>query len=298
MSDVVLYTRPGCLLCQETLTWLSELGVSCKTIDVTGDVELYERYRHAVPVVVADGRVLSAPFTFETLSHFLGYVQPRGEAASGGARLASKIAAWLARHWLALINTFIAIYIGLPILAPVLMANGMERPAGAIYTLYRFMCHELPQRSYFIYGPRAVYSLEQLAEATHTKEWGAFPWPISLNAFVGNQEVGYKIALCQRDLAIYGAMLLSGLVFGFVRRRVKPLPFRLYLLLGLLPVALDGGSQLVSYFVSAWMPGVVPRESTWLLRTITGALFGWTSMWLALPTLQASFTSVDEQLAP
>jgi uncharacterized membrane protein len=59
----------------------------------------------------------------------------------------------------------------------------------------------------------------------------------------------------------------------------------LWLALGVLPIALDGGSQLVSQLAIGLLPF---RESTALLRTITGALFGVMSVWFAYPNFEDS----------
>ena len=42
----------------------------------------------------------------------------------------------MAKHWLALINVFWGLYVGLPIMAPVMMDAGWELPAKVIYTIY------------------------------------------------------------------------------------------------------------------------------------------------------------------
>ncbi len=211
--------------------------------------------------------------------------------------MATKISAWFAHHWLAMINLALAAYVGLSFLAPVLMVNGLEGPARIIYKIYSLSCHQLPQRSYFLFGQQWVYSLQELTALAPVEQLWGYPLGGAFREFVGNANIGFKVALCQRDVAIYGAMLLSGLVFSFVRRRVRPIPFGFYVLVGLVPVGLDGGSQLIGYLIPGLMPGGVPRESTWLLRTITGGLFGWATMWLVLPYLHESFTAVDEQLA-
>jgi len=199
----------------------------------------------------------------------------------------------MSRHWLAVINLALIVYLGLPFLAPVLEKNGHPAPANLIYTAYRALCHELPQRSYFLYGEQPVYSLQELADRVGEENLPFYPWP---NAFVGNEQVGYKVALCQRDLAIYGMLLLSGLVFSVVRTRARPLPFWAYVALGIVPIGLDGGSQFVSYVVPALAPAmdVFPRESTWWLRTLTGALFGWATAWLAFPHMQMAFAEMGE----
>jgi uncharacterized membrane protein len=208
------------------------------------------------------------------------------------ATAADRLSAWLSRHWLALINVALAIYVGLPFLAPVLEKSGHPFGAQIIYSTYRALCHELPQRSYFLFGEKPVYSLQELADRVGQENLPLYPWPSPFN---GNDQVGYKVALCQRDVAIYGMLLLSGLVFGLVRSRARPISFWVYVLIGILPIGLDGGSQLVSYLVPGLFPGGVPRESTWVLRTITGAAFGWATAWLMFPYLQTAFAEIGEK---
>ena len=99
-------------------------------------------------------------------------------------------------------------------------------------------------------------------------------------AFRGNEVNGYKIAICQRDVAIYGSVVMAGLLFGLLRRRVRAPSLKVYLLF-LIPMALDGFSQLFGL-----------RESNWWLRTATGALFGGASVWLAYPYLEAAMRDV------
>ena len=218
------------------------------------------------------------------------------EPINGSSRVAAaadRLSVWLSRHWLAVINAALAVYIGLPFLAPVLEKAGHPFAAQIIYSTYRALCHELPQRSFFLFGEKTVYSLPELVERVGQDNLPLYPWPSPFN---GNAQVGYKVALCQRDLAIYGTLLLSGLAFGWVRSRARPISFWIYVLFGILPMALDGGSQLVSYIVPGLFPGGVPRESTWVLRTITGGAFGWASAWLVFPHLQVAFAEIGEKV--
>ncbi len=194
-------------------------------------------------------------------------------AVSTVTRLADGLVLGVARHWLLLINLAVAVYLLLPFLAPWLMRAGFTTPARFIYTIYSFACHQLPERSYFLFGQQPVYSLPTLENNGLAAGLDLF----ARRKFVGNPILGYKVAICQRDVAIYGSVLLGGLLFGLVRSRLRPLSLKVYALF-LIPIALDGGTQLLGL-----------RSSTWWLRLITGALFGLASVWLAYPYLEASF---------
>ena len=81
--------------------------------------------------------------------------------------------------------------------------------------------------------------------------------------YVGDETVGYKVALCERDVAIYASILFFGLLFGLTGRRFPQLHWSLWILLGLGPVGLDGFSQLFSQFDWQALAAFLPyREST------------------------------------
>lgn len=116
-------------------------------------------------------------------------------------------------------------------------------------------------------------------------------------AFRGNEQMGYKMAICQRDIGIYLSILIGGLIYGVLRRRgpVWPLPFWLFLIIGLGPIALDGFSQLFSQmFVGLGIDSLMRlfplRESSPLLRSLTGAIMGLSIVWLVYPRLDDQFT--------
>lgn len=208
---------------------------------------------------------------------------------------ANRFTFWLSKHWLAVFNMLAFLYVGLPFLAPTLMHLGAEGAASLIYTMYRPLCHQLPQRSWFLFGPQLAYRLPDLMDLARDAVTGPFS-----NSFVGNGTLGYKVAFCQRDTAIYGAILLSGLLFAVVRRggRVRPLAWWAYILLGLVPMGLDGGYQLLSYALPVVFPRISlqPFETTPFMRVLTGGLFGWATVWLAYPYVQESMDDVRESL--
>jgi uncharacterized membrane protein len=184
----------------------------------------------------------------------------------------------LAKHWLALANLFWALYVGLPVLAPVLMNAGLTTPANIIYTLYRPACHQRPTRSYFVGGPEAYYSPEELAEA------GVDVGPFSRD--IGNETLGWKVAFCERDVAIYGSILMAGLVYGLIRRRLGTWRMRFrYFVIFLVPMGIDGTLQLFGFY-----------ESTWVMRTITGVFFGVGAVFFAYPYAEEGFGDVRKSI--
>jgi len=218
---------------------------------------------------------------------------------------------WLTRHWLLVLNLSVGLFIGGTLLPPVLMELGLEGPARAGYTFYSFSCHQLPERSYYLFGPGTVntYSLDKvLAEGAN---------PNNLRRFVGNEQMGFKLGMAERNTAIYSTFLLAGLGFGLLRRRsrkVLRLSWPLFLLL-ILPMALDGGSHMFSEISglgfresNAWLAtltnnslsttfysGTTLGSFNWLMRTITGTLFALACVWFAYPYLAQGFTDVAQQ---
>jgi uncharacterized membrane protein len=198
---------------------------------------------------------------------------------------------WLSRHWLRIALAFLFLYTGLSLTAPVLMEAGYEGAAKVIYTLYAPLCHQFAFRSWFFFGDQLAYprevagsdlkSFEAYAsqdphfEGIDLYEWSA-DMQIAARSFTGNEQMGYKTALCERDVAIYGAMFLVWL---------RPAPLWLYLILGLMPIGLDGFSQMFGYPPFEYWP---VRETLPLFRVLTGALFGTMNVWLAFPYLERS----------
>src|SRR3972149_6629791 len=69
---------------------------------------------------------------------------------------------WFSKHWLLVITALLGLYVGLPWLAPVFMRMGWTRAGDVIYAIYSTQCHQLPQRSYFLFGPKIRYSLQEI----------------------------------------------------------------------------------------------------------------------------------------
>ena len=184
----------------------------------------------------------------------------------------------MSAHWLLLASMATGLYIALPLAAPVLIHAGHERAGHIIHTLFSPLCHQLPERSFFCMEPQATYSLEQLANQLG----GALVPP----RFAGSAAIGWKMAICQRCTAIYGAMFLASLTFYLVRTRLKPLSIRQFVIF-LVPLAIDGFGQLLGFW-----------ESSWVSRLITGTAFGLAIIWLTFPYLQRGMSEVHRGTTP
>lgn len=198
---------------------------------------------------------------------------------------------WLAQHWIGFINGLILLYVGGTFLAPVLFKIGMPALARALHIFYGPFCHQYPFRSWFLFGPQAARPLQEAIPLQAMNELGNV---------VGNPEIGYKTALCQRDVAIYGMMWLTGVIYKPLSKRIKipPMPFWLFFLFGIMPMMLDGGIQWISYAIWQFIPGILeqPFETLPLMRTLTGALFGLGVIAVIYPYMDEYFEEVRTTL--
>ena len=323
MLTVTLYTRKDCGLCEEAKAELSaleaELPHRLAEVDIESDPALLKRYITAIPVLEIGPYTLHAPITKEQLRMTLGAALDRrgqlekigGSAYEARVRrgqeitTSDRISSWLSQHYLLLLNLFMALYVGLPFLAPTLMKAGVEIPARVIYTMYSPLCHQFGFRSFFLYGEQLVYPLEEagltdIQSFDDITGWNDLSNPYSperlqARQFIGDETTGYKVALCERDVAIYFGLLLFGLVFGLTKRRIPPLHWALWLFIGLGPIGLDGFSQLFSQFELPWLSQIVAyRESTPFLRVLTGTLFGVSTAWFAYPYIEESMAETRQ----
>jgi uncharacterized membrane protein len=307
MITVKLYTRKDCHLCDQVLSELnalsSEIPHQVEVVDVDYDPGMLKAYGSLVPVVVIGPYQLKAPILPQDLKITLKAAQ-RGQDQNQAIDLAiaqgqypsvltwtraDRFSYWLSKHYLALVNLIVFIYLGLPILAPILMKARIDGPASLIYRAYGALCHQMAFRSWFLFGEQIAYprgsagvddliSYEEATGLSTQDLWAA-------RQFIGNETLGYKIALCERDIAIYGAILAFGLLYVITGRKIPPLRWYVWILLALVPIGLDGLSQ----FASQPPFNLIPyRESTPFLRTLTGALFGFTTAWFGYPMVEES----------
>ncbi len=208
-----------------------------------------------------------------------------------------KMMLFFCRRWLTAITIITAIYAGLAFAAPVLMKLELYEIGSRVYRLYWPLCHQFAHRSWFLFGHELSYQVSQFHYLTGidpyatTGLWQSKHW-------LGKDELGWKVALCQRDVAIYGGILATGTIYRVLCSQgvtITSAPWLIYLIIGLFPIGLDGFSQLLSqppYTLSF----LNFRESTPTLRSLTGFLFGAMNVWLCYPYIDQKLAEVRHAL--
>ncbi len=209
------------------------------------------------------------------------------------------ISLWWSQHYLNFIIAFFALYVGLPFIAPILMKLNQPDPAKVIYTIYGPLCHQLAFRSYFLFGAQPFYP-RVLAGLSLPITWDSITGSSTIDffaakAFIGDPFLGFKVAICERDIAMYGSFLIFAIILGINHKKIPPISFWIWLIAGVIPIAIDGTSQFsgIGLNILPWLP---PRESTPFLRTLTGVLFGLLSGWHMLPLLEQSVVGTRNEL--
>ena len=212
----------------------------------------------------------------------------------------------LTKNWFLMFIVIYGLWVWTPFLAPLFMHLGWEGPAKATYFVYSFFCHQLPERSYFMFGPKVTYSLAEIQTA-----WMDTINPLLLRKFTGTAAMGWKVAWSDRMISFYGGVWLSALIWYPLRRRMRSLPWW-GLILFLLPIALDGGTHFLSdlagigqgfRYTNLWLANLthfvfssnfyigdaLGSFNSWM-RIITGLLAGLGLVWFAFPYIEESLS--------
>ena len=173
----------------------------------------------------------------------------------------------------------------------------------------------LPERSFFLFGSKPMYSLAEIQAA-----WVNTNNPLVLRQFIGNPEMGWKVAWSDRMVAMFTSIPLLALVYYPFRRRIRPLPIWAFVLM-LVPVGVDGVTHMLSDATAAvngsgfrdanlWLAGLTRNAlpewfyvgnalgsfNSWM-RILSGVLFALGFVWLAFPYLRAAM-SVPATMSP
>jgi uncharacterized membrane protein len=130
--------------------------------------------------------------------------------------------------------------------------------------------------------------------------------------------MGWKVAWSDRMVFMYTTILIWGMLFWLLRKRLKPLPFRgLFLLL--VPMAIDGFTHMISDLTAGiglgfrdtnvWLATLTNDSfpatfyigdslgsfNSWM-RLITGLLFSMGIVWALYPRLHSEFNRKARQI--
>ncbi|MCC6259567.1 MAG: DUF2085 domain-containing protein [Anaerolineales bacterium] len=205
------------------------------------------------------------------------------------------------RDWFFWFMLGYGLFVFLPFLAPALMHAGWTGAGKALYFVYSFFCHQLPERSYFLFGEQTMYSLSQIQNA-----WQDTNNPMILRQFIGNSAMGWKVAWSDRMISFYTSVWFFALLYALTRKKIKPLSL-IWFCVWLIPMAVDGGTHMISDLSgigsgfrdsNAWLAALTHNAFTpafyagdalgsfnaWM-RFITGILAGVAIAWCLLPRI-------------
>jgi uncharacterized membrane protein len=212
------------------------------------------------------------------------------------------------RHWFKFVIGILLLYVVPPFLAPVFMSAGWSGSAHAIYFVYSFLCHQLPERSYFLFGSQFTYPLAQIQQASGVKNPNDL---LALRQFIGNAQMGWKLAWSDRMVSMFTSIPLFALGWYPPRKYIPRLPLW-GVVLFLLPMALDGGTHFISDLqgfgagfrdTNLWLAilsnhlysptfyiGDAWGSFNSIMRLATGTLFGMGLVWFGFPYLEEAFS--------
>jgi uncharacterized membrane protein len=139
-------------------------------------------------------------------------------------------------YWATMIASVLGILVFAALSVPFLSYLGLDGISKQIFYSLHLVCAQIPSHSFYIFG--------------------------------------HQLGMCARNFSIYASMFIGSVIFVLSKKRFPGIPWWIWVLM-ILPLALDGTTQMFGW-----------RESTWELRVITGTLFGLGNVWFALPLIQ------------
>jgi uncharacterized membrane protein len=177
-----------------------------------------------------------------------------------------------------LVLMFMWVYVLGAFVSPVAYSLGNEEVGRGASIFYEQFCHQRVERSAFLFGqdPSLFYSIDEL------KEFEAIP---QVNPYVenqeypeyfghgldGNEEIGWKVSFCIRDIALYLALAVTSTVLYFLKKKVN-IPVWVYIIL-FAPMVVDGVFQSIVTTLE-WEAIPIEYVNNIPKRIITGVMFG------------------------
>ncbi|HEY3341736.1 MAG TPA: DUF2085 domain-containing protein, partial [Anaerolineae bacterium] len=179
----------------------------------------------------------------------------------------------------------------------------------AIYTFYSTQCHQLPERSYFLFGQSLTYSIDLINSVRGSSA------VLTLRQFIGNDQMGFKVAWSDRMISLYTSVWIGSLLYALWRHRLHPLPLVLTGIL-LMPIILDGATHFISDLqgfgqgfrdTNTWLhvllgntfPPAFYVGDGWgsfnsVMRLWTGIIAGLALAWAIIPRIDSMFSNVNQ----
>ena len=220
-----------------------------------------------------------------------------------------------AQDWLKFFLIVYGIWVLAPFAAPVLMQVGATGPAQVIYNLYSLFCHQLPERSLFFFGTKPMYTLPEIGQVWSTANVNV------LRQFIGNAQMGWKMAWSDRMISTYGGVWLAGLLYAAWKPRAPRLSLKAWVLIGMTPILLDGMTHMVNDVLAgttgtgfrdtnAWLQALTLNTlplsfyqgdqlgsfNSWM-RWLTGFLFSFTTVFALFPLIESSLRQTASDAA-
>jgi uncharacterized membrane protein len=146
------------------------------------------------------------------------------------------VSTFLLDYWATIITLVLGVLVFAALSVPFLSYFGLDGISKQIFFALHLVCAQIPSHSFYIFG--------------------------------------HQLGMCARNFSIYASMFIGSLIFVLSKKRFPGIPWWIWVLM-ILPMALDGTTQMFGW-----------RESTWELRVLTGTLFGLANVWFALPLIQ------------
>jgi uncharacterized membrane protein len=159
---------------------------------------------------------------------------------NGFGKVLDRITDFLVEYWAHMVTIILGVLVLCAISIPFLSYLGLDSVAKPLFYSLHWVCAQIPSHSFYIFG--------------------------------------HQLGLCARNFSIYTSMFIGCLIFVLTKKRMCAIPWWLWILM-MLPMGLDGTTQMIGL-----------RESDWILRVVTGTLFGVGNVWFALPMMQKSLT--------
>ncbi len=186
------------------------------------------------------------------------------------------------------ITLIIFLYLFFAFLSPVLMKYGNYDLGIRIQKIYEQFCHQRVERSLFLFSDRSLinsYSSNELEnyEGISKEDYSYLPhWLQDIllrnhdgHGLWGNSELGYKVAICIRDIALYGSFLVTSIILHliyYIFRYSKRISFKTLLIM-LSPILID---VLIQIFIDIFslIPDTHWFYDSWIRRILTGCIAG------------------------